>query len=224
MKFPKIYHLPWSEGITRDDKILDYPRLEKLLKKHLIVTEKMDGENISLYNDKIHARSEDSKFHPSRSFIINLHSQIKHEIPKDLQIVGEYLYAIHSIEYDHLTSKSLFQVFCIFNLKENIVLSWNDTLSIIHKLKLSHVPIANDFKSGIKEGWTIKHGFSRYGQKREGFVVRNINEFAIEDWNENIAKWVRKDHVQTNEHWSRKWKPYNYKDKLPYTIKSLIVK
>ena len=37
-----------------------------LIGKQVIVTEKMDGENTSMYRHRIHARSIDSLPHPSR--------------------------------------------------------------------------------------------------------------------------------------------------------------
>ena len=35
----------------------------------------------------------------------------------------------------------------------------------------------------------------------EGYVVRNAEQFAFNDFSDNIAKWVRRNHVQTDEHW-----------------------
>lgn len=32
------------------------------------------------------------------------------------------------------------------------------------------------------------------------------------DFKDNVAKWVRKDHVQTDDHWTRNWK----KSKINY--------
>ena len=40
----------------------------------------------------------------------------------------------------------------------------------------------------------------------EGMVSRNINEYTIEDFKKNVFKYVRKDHVKTDEHWTRNWK------------------
>ena len=38
---------------------------------------------------------------------------------------------------------------------------------------------------------------------REGLVSRNIEEYTVENFKENIFKFVRKDHVQTDVHWSK---------------------
>ena len=35
----------------------------------------------------------------------------------------------------------------------------------------------------------------------EGYIVRNEEAFHIADWNKNIAKYVRKNHIQTDKNW-----------------------
>ena len=58
----------------------------------------------------------------------------------------------------------------------------------------------------------------------EGFVVRNADEFKTNDGilkvanNEfnNLFKVVRKGHVQTDEHWTKNWKPATLKEYYRY--------
>jgi len=38
-------------------------------------------------------------------------------------------------------------------------------------------------------------------EKQEGYVIRLADSFKFEDFNVSIAKWVRKSHVQTEDHW-----------------------
>ena len=38
----------------------------------------------------------------------------------------------------------------------------------------------------------------------EGFVMRNTNSFRYLDFQKNVAKFVRKGHVQTDQHWMSK--------------------
>jgi hypothetical protein len=65
VKYPQIPHLPWSPGRSEDDIALDsIEHLEGL--EDVVVTEKSDGENTTLYHDYLHVRSLDSKSHPSR--------------------------------------------------------------------------------------------------------------------------------------------------------------
>lgn len=47
---------------------------------------------------------------------------------------------------------------------------------------------------------------SAYGERREGFVLRVADEFPISEFDQNVAKFVRANHVQTDEHWTKNWK------------------
>ena len=42
---------------------------------------------------------------------------------------------------------------------------------------------------------------SAFGGAREGVVVRRAGEFPDAEFSRSLGKWVRKDHVQTDEHW-----------------------
>ena len=98
IKYPRTYHAPWSQGATNDDKI--HKTMDHFLGKRVIVTEKMDGESCSFYNDYIHARSLDSVNHYTRNWVKQFHANnIMGNIP-GLRICGENLYAVHSIKYD----------------------------------------------------------------------------------------------------------------------------
>jgi hypothetical protein len=92
--------------------------------KEIICSIKMDGENTNMYSDYIHARSIDSKYHSSRTWVKNFYFKIRHKIPEGWRICGENMYAKHSIHYRHL--KSYFLLFSIWD-KDNICLSWDET-------------------------------------------------------------------------------------------------
>ena len=79
-RYEKQLHLPWSQHKTTDDKVLDC--VDEFKNRQVVVTEKLDGENTSMYSDHYHARSLDSRNHPSRNFAKSLHGSIQHEIPK----------------------------------------------------------------------------------------------------------------------------------------------
>jgi hypothetical protein len=40
--------------------------------------------------------------------------------------------------------------------------------------------------------------------KQEGYVIRSSNSFDYNDFINNVRKYVRKGHVQTDEHWLNK--------------------
>ena len=72
--------------------------------REVVVTEKLDGENTTMYTDYIHARSLDSHHHPSRDWVKQLHGEIGYKIPVGWRVCGENMYARHSIVYYDLTT------------------------------------------------------------------------------------------------------------------------
>ncbi len=42
---------------------------------------------------------------------------------------------------------------------------------------------------------------SVFGKVREGVVIRVADGFEDKDFSNSVMKWVRKDHVQTSDHW-----------------------
>lgn len=199
MKFPSIYHLPFSPGVSRKDKVLD--NANHFIGKDVIKTEKLDGENTSLLSNKIHARSETSTHHPSQSLIKQFHAIIKHEIPPHIQIVGENMFAKHSIYYDQLTS--YFYVFAVIDLERKVFLSIDETEKWSEKLELNTVPVLDKGNYSNIDLMLPQH--STFGKTIEGFVIRDVNEFFVKDIQFHVAKYVRKNHVQTNKHWTKMW-------------------
>jgi len=202
-KYPRTYHLPWSLGITSDDKILS--DISCFQGKKLVGTIKMDGENTSFYRNNLHARSLDSKDHPSRHWIKSFHSSIKHLIPNNWRICGENLFAKHSIFYNNL--ESYFLGFSIWD-DRNVCLNWEKTLSIFSDLGIKPVPI-------ITETYDINEIIEKFNNfdKQEGYVIRIFEEFKYENFSSSIAKFVRKNHVSTDKHWMFKKIEKNLLDK-----------
>lgn len=193
MKYPKTAHLQWSLSLTSDDKRLkDVTCFEG---KEVVVTEKMDGENTSMYCDGIHARSLDGRDHISRSWVKQLHASIANEIPVGWRICGENLFARHSVGYDSL--KSYFYAFSVWNEK-NECLSWDDTVEWCNLLGLETVPVLGRWFLFDK---AVIRGISIDPSVCEGYVLRNASSFHFNEFRSNVAKFVRKDHVQTDAHW-----------------------
>lgn len=194
-KYPRTYHLPFSEGYTSDDKILKTDALFQNM--DVVITEKMDGENTTIYKDFYHARSLDSKHKEYHSWLLGYMKQFQYLIPDDWRICGEYLYAKHSIKYNNLLS--YFLVFSVWN-ENNDCLSWDDTETFCNELGLITVPVLYQGKYSTEIVKKIaKDTVLRGG---EGIVVRNKDVFSYNSFSENIAKYVRKNHIQTDEHWS----------------------
>lgn len=199
VKFPKIKHLPWSEGINRDDRVFSKEDLDKWFRgKEIVITEKLDGENTSIYQNCVHARSLDSKDHWSRSWVKNLQYQIGYNIPEGWRICGENVYATHSIKYEGLPT--FFLVFSIYN-DRNECLSWDETCEYAKLLDIQTVP---ELHRGTYEDviWDdLFSGTSRYDGKQEGYVIRWAESFPFTHHAVAFGKWVRGNHVQTNHNW-----------------------
>lgn len=194
VKYPRSFHLPWSPGATNDDKIMH--DISPFLGKTIVITEKMDGENTTMYPDHIHARSIDSKDHDSRHWVKGLWGGIKNDIPDGWRICGENLYAKHSLHYEDLSS--YFMVFSIWN-ERNECLCLNDTLDVCKMLNLTFVPIIDiiTFDEKYLRNLAAKLDLN----KTEGYVIRNVDSFGYDEFDINLAKWVREKHVTTDEHW-----------------------
>ena len=195
-KYPRTPHLPFSLGFTSDDKVLTSTKHFEGMQ--VVATEKMDGENTTIYNDYYHARSLDSKHREYHSYLLsNTLPMIQHDIPQGWRICGEYLYARHSIGYNNL--EDYFLVFSIWD-ENNNSLNWNSMEEFCELLGLKTVP---KLYVGTYDEDIIKELANQVVQRGgEGIVVRNIESFPYDKFGENMAKFVRKNHVQTDKHWS----------------------
>lgn len=194
VKYPRTYHLPWSLGLTDDDRCLNNTNCFE--NKRVIVTTKFDGENSSLYTDYTHARSVDSRNHASRNWLKGFWSQFCGDIPDGWRICGENMYAKHSIFYDNL--ETYFYGFSIWN-EHNVCLSWDETLEYFECLGITPVTVLYDDifnEDKIKSLWDK----SKW-DTMEGYVVRIADSFSYGNFNKSVAKFVRNGHVQTTGHW-----------------------
>lgn len=194
VKYPRTFHFPWSPGKTSDDKVLK--SYERLLGKEVVVTEKMDGENTTLYwNGQSHARSLDSANHPSRNWVKGFHSKIQHKIPDGCRICGENLYAAHSLKYYNL--KSFFYGFSMW--EGEYCFGWDFTMGCFEELGIEPVPV---LWRGIFDEDLLKELASNLDPNtQEGFVVRTADGFFMEYFKECVVKYVRANHVAVSEHW-----------------------
>jgi|CXWL01.1.fsa_nt_gi hypothetical protein len=197
VKYPRTYHLPWSPGMTKDDRVIeDLSHLEGV---EVIVTLKLDGENCTWYRDYLHARSLEYDPHPSRNYVKAMHGKHAHEIPDGWRICGENVYAKHSIHYHNL--ETYFYVFSIWNDK-NACLSWDETIEWCGLFGLKHVPV---LYRGVWDEKLIRSLYKdKYGDNEmEGYVVRVARSFEYGEFRKVAAKYVRSGHVTTSHNWKR---------------------
>lgn len=210
-KYPRTYHLPFSKGATKDDKIVDSNWFDYFKNKEIIITEKLDGSNTALTHNGVFARSHATQTTNEWDRYITayngLYDKVKNLISENEIVYGENLYAIHSIEYTKLPS-----YFFIFNIRDDKEFySWDEISEMAEMMGILTVPVLyrgildkEEDLSKLIELYMSKS--STYGDNIEGVVVRASDRFPVEEFKHNVVKYVRANHVQTDIHWSRSWK------------------
>lgn len=207
-KYPRTYHLPWSLGKSSDDKVMK--DVSNLIGIDLVITEKMDGSNVCIERRDCFARTHSgSPNHPSFDAFKQLHASIKHKIPEGYQVFGEWCYALHSIPYTSLPG-----YFLMFGLRDTKTksmtwASWEDVELWVEELQLPTVPVLKLASvESIEKLRILTESLAAQpsvcGGEREGLVVRAARGFYDGDFSKYVAKFVRKDHVASNdEHWKK---------------------
>ncbi len=216
-KYGRTYHFDFSPGTTSDDRINRNWREEIQKFDSLLHTEKLDGENTCLSALGVFARSHAAPtLHPWADHLKIRQSMIVNDLKENnLEIFGENLYAIHSIIYPKLEHH--FYVFGIRVLDK--WLSWEETkwyatffdFPVAPELGIQKTNDPELIKQTVLK---LSHEPSVFGSQqnntdplrdctREGIVSRNIEEYDVDKFAENVYKFVRKDHVQTDIHWSK---------------------
>lgn len=201
-KYPRSPHLPFSPGATSDDVYLN--DTSHFIGKEIVITEKYDGESTGIYKDGIHARSLDSRHHPSRSYVNKIYGRLKNELPANMRLAGENCYAVHSIKYNSLPD--WFLLFGIYIEVDGIIncISWDETIVWASLLDLKTVSVLyrGVWNEDVVRGCYT--GVSTYNGLQEGYVVRLADKFPIDEFGISLAKYVRENHIQTDEHWMSK--------------------
>ena len=206
-KYNRTYHFPFSPGATNDDRIAD--SMSNLIRQEIVITEKLDGENCGMTDDGVYARSHAAfTTSPWSREVRALHKLIvEDELGDGVYLFGENMEGIHSIEYTNLTS-----YFYIFGMRDNnIWVPWEKVEEYSYLFDIPTVPVL--FKGIVNSEKELKSLVeklskepSELGGVREGIVARVAGMFHNDDFSTNVLKWVRKDHVTTDEHWTRNWK------------------
>lgn len=207
IKYPRTFHLPYSQSKTSDDKTLtnDY----QFKGMEVVVTIKMDGENTTVYPDGyIHARSLDGTQYEWQNWLKSYVWNFCGDLEDGERIIGENLYAKHSIGYKFSNIKESFQIFAMCD-KDNQFYSWDYIEQFCNSHGLKSVSViyrgVYDRDKIMKAFEKKKEELSKVGQEIEGFVIRNRNGFHYSDFQKNVAKYVRANHVQTDKHWRETW-------------------
>lgn len=201
-KYNRTLHLPWSEGRGAEDKIAK--SVDSLLGRHIVITEKMDGSNVCLESKGCFARTHvGPPTHKSFDGLKALHAELSYLIGG--QYFGEWCYAKHSIKYETLPG-----YFLMFAIRDGKNLEfwepWGYVCEVAAELDVPTVPFLWEGEVGSAkelEALTCKLAAmpSACGGEREGVVVRIEEQFRNEDFSKCVMKFVRKNHIQTGDHW-----------------------
>ncbi len=199
-KHPHTPHLPFSLSVQEDDFIIN-PKALKFLQSGipLVTTSKMDGGSVTYYPDFFHARSIDSGTHKWDQPAKKVWARIHNDIPEGWRITGESMYARRSVGYENLPGP--FLLYAVWNDK-NEMLTWDEIEQWANLWEIPTVPVlykGNDYNEAIK-AWGRNHS----PENSEGFVLRNAGSFTYDDFENNIAKMVRANHIQTSDDWRRR--------------------
>lgn len=182
----------------------------------VVHTEKLDGENNCLSRYGVFARSHAAPTtSPWSKAIRNRWELIKNDLD-DVEIFGENLYAIHSIEYRRL--EHYYYVFAV--RIADTWLSWEEVKFYAGMFDFPTVPELDivkptdegSFRQGLMMLVEQSSALDSYDTittepcTREGIVSRNTAEYPVEHFAQHVFKYVRKGHVKTDEHWTRNWR------------------
>lgn len=228
-KYPSTPHLQWSPEKHRDDSY--HPDPTFFDGREVVLLEKMDGENLNIYSDgSWHARSIQTPYHPTREWAGRVAGEVGYKLPDGWRICAENLYGMHSIRYTDL--RAYVQVYGIVN-EDDKFLSWPDVVMWCEFLDLVHVPVLwrgelffdngnNPVLKPKNSKWegTFLNNIGedrvneRAGRESEGYVMRTVEGFPVPDFEYYVGKWVRENHVQTDEHWLETWEHEGQKNLL----------
>jgi len=227
IKYPSTRHLPWSHEHDRDDT--SHQQIEWATDIPLVATIKMDGGNCMIVKDEenpIRARNgrHADKEHFDLAKKWYWESGLFEEIPENIQLFGEWLYAKHSIHYgcdcesecEDVASplRDYFQLFGVYDNEFDVWLGWDETVQKANELDLTLVPSAKEQSYYLTEGesniqklWSDLYELSQSveSQGHEGIVVRSALPFHYGQFGSRLGKYVRDDHVkEEEEHWSHR--------------------
>ena len=214
IKYPRTLHLSCSPGKTQDDKTCDTADIQKLIDDGVdfVITSKLDGGNCALKSDGVFARSHAAPTYCTTfDYVKNVHYYANLPLIQDdgLVVFGENLFAIHSIEYTNL--KDYFYMFGVVLQETETFVDWDTLLDYAEKMRMPVVPVVYEGKIESLE-WLENfinqqmESESALGGEQEGFVVRVRSAFSVDEFGSKVFKWVRRNHISTDEHWRKNWK------------------
>ena len=207
-KYPSTPYWPWSPALGRGDDV--HPNPDRFLGNTVVVTEKLDGGNTLLHAGAVYARSVSAPAGGKWMAMVKKHHAWKVTEP-EVYLYGEDIYGIHSVVYEPVAEEQTFRAFALRN-GEGRFESFDEVEAYANRREIPVVPVLfrGCFRSvaEIRAFVSSAHGEpSALGGEREGVVLRLARGFPAAEFRDNVCKSVRAGHVQTDEHWTRNWRP-----------------
>jgi len=168
IEYPEIYHIPSSPGRSEDDGVMD--SLSGFNGRRVIVSEKLDGEVITIYTDHFHAQVGDEEV------VAALWESIKDKIPRGWRVTGICL-------------PDRFAGISVWN-DQNVALSWDSTLEWFSLLGIDPVPVLYD---GMFDEAVIDEIIENLDADKAGIVIRVAEIIPAEEFPTVVGKWVLDD-------------------------------
>ena len=207
-KYPKTPYWPWSPAVGRDDAL--HPDPTRFVGEPVVVTEKLDGGNTLLHAGRVYGRSMAAPSEGKWMAMVKKHHAWKVSEP-DVFLYGEDIYGVHSIAYGPVREGETFYAFALRNA-EGVFASFAELESYANQRDIPVVPVLfkGRFRSIAELRAFVEHAHgepSRLGGEREGVVLRLARGYPAQEFASNVCKSVRFGHVNTDEHWTRSWRP-----------------
>ena len=209
-RYPHTSHIAWlGDGTPRDDKVLTALEAEAILAHTIVLEEKVDGANLGFSVDSNGAiRAQNRGQYLLRPFTgqfarlnewLEIHEEALFEdLGESLILFGEWVAAVHSLEYTSLPN--YFLVFDVYDRNERRFWSTARRNALVSRLGLRHI---HQLGSGHYRLQSLERMLattpSAYRDGGcEGIYLRHEDE----DWLIARVKLVRPDFVQgIGEHW-----------------------
>ncbi len=207
-KYPSTPYWPWSPSIGRGDRVHTDP--QRFVGAPVVATEKLDGGNMLLRGGEVFGRSVSAPSRAGWTAMVRKHHAWKVAEP-DVWLYGEDIYGLHSIAYDPVPEDRTFYAFALRD-GAGAFASFAAVEAYAARKAIPVVPVL--FRGRFGSVGEVR-GFlerahrepSALGGEREGVVLRLACGFPERAFADNVCKSVRAGHVQTDEHWTRHWRP-----------------
>lgn len=208
LKYPRTPYWPYSPTIGRGDTV--HPDPERFVGRPVVATEKLDGSNVLIHRGKVYGRSVAEVAANKWLAMVKKHHAWKVTEP-DVHLYGEDIYGVHSIEYAAVREDETFHAFALRDANGDFrSMAALERFAAERNIPVVPVIFRGVFASVAEMRRFIERGHadqSALGGEREGIVVRIAEGFAGAEFAHNVCKSVRPNHVQTDQHWTRNWRP-----------------